>query len=248
MKTICAFVAVSLVAGSAFAAEEAVDSRFVAAKAGAYPATPVPATLGAKPPAGAVVLFAGKNLDAWAKKAGKDWLKEDGPARWKLVEGGAVEVVPASDSLISHQKFGDCRAHLEFRTLGAPTNSGIYFQARYEVDINESFGRTDGSACGNLGNCTPKGTGPKVRASRAPLEWQTLDVEFRAPRFDAAGKKTANARATVWLNGQKLYDEQELNLPTGAAGRLGEAPTGPIMLQEHGMPVQFRNVWVVEKK
>jgi len=182
------------------------------------------------------------------EKAGKDWLKEDGPARWKLVEGGAVEVVPASDSLISHQKFGDCRVHLEFLTLGAPTNSGIYFQARYEVDINESFGRTDGSPCGNLGNCTPKGTLPKVRASRAPLEWQTLDVDFRAPRFDAAGKKTANARATVVLNGQKLYDEQELNLPTGAAGRLGEAPTGPIMLQEHGMPMQFRNVWVVEKK
>jgi hypothetical protein len=248
MKTVRACVALTWVSLSVFAADEAVDSRFVAAKTGAYPATPVPPTLGAKPPAGAVVLFDGKSLDAWAKKAGKDWLKEDGPARWKLVEGGAVEVVPVSDSLISHQKFGDCRVHLEFRTLGAPTNSGIYFQARYEVDINESFGRTDGSPCGNLGNCTPNGTLPKVRASRAPLEWQTLDVDFRAPRFDDAGKKTANARVTVVLNGQKLYDEQELNLPTGAAGRLGEAPTGPIMLQEHGMPVQFRNVWVMEKK
>jgi hypothetical protein len=248
MKTIRAFVGFTVIAVSAFAAEEAVDSRFVAAKAGGYPATPIPPTLGEKPPAAAVVLFDGKNLESWAKKAGKDWLKEDGPARWKLVDGGAVEVVPASDSLISHQKFGDCHVHLEFRTLGAPTNSGIYIQARYEVDINESFGRTDGSPCGNLGNCTPKGTLPKVRASRAPLEWQTLDVDFRAPRFDAAGKKTANAMATVLLNGQKLYEGQELNLPTGAAGRLGEAPTGPIMLQEHGMPVQFRNVWVVEKK
>lgn len=248
MKSILSFLALAVCSSSAFAAEEPVDRRFVAAKAGAYPVTSVPTTLGAPPPAGAVVLFDGKNLEAWAKKAGKDWLKEDGPARWKLVEGGAVEVVPASDSLISHQKFGDCRVHLEFRTLSAPTNSGIYFQARYEVDINESFGRTDGSPCGNLGNCTPKGTLPKVRASRAPLEWQALDVDFRAPRFDAAGKKTANARATVVLNGQKLYDEQELNLPTGAAGRLGEAPTGPIMLQEHGMPLQFRNVWVIEKK
>ncbi len=248
MKTIRPFVAFAFASLSAFAAEEAVDSRFVAAKSGAYPATPVPPTLGAKPPGGAVVLFDGKNLDAWAKKAGKDWLKEDGPARWKLVAGGAVEVVPASDSLISHQKFGDCRVHLEFRTLGAPTNSGIYFQTRYEVNLNETFGRTDGTPNGGLDNCTPKGTLPAVRASRAPLEWQTLDVDFRAPCFDAAGKKTANARATVLLNGQKLYDEQELHLPTGAAGRLGEAPTGPIMLQEHGMPVQFRNVWVVEKK
>ncbi len=230
----------------ASAAEPAVGPRFVPAQPEAFPATPVPPTLGAKPPVDAVALFDGKSLDAWAKKAGKDWLKADGPARWKLVESGAVEVVPASDSLISHRNFGDCRVHLEFRTLGAPTNSGIYFQARYEVDINESFGRTDGSPCGNLGNCTPKGTLPKVRASRAPLEWQTLDIEFRAPRFDAAGKKIASARATVVLNGQKLYDEQELNLPTGAAGRLGEASTGPIMLQEHGMPVQFRNIWVVE--
>ena len=240
---------------SAFAAEEAVDSRFVATKPGAHPATPVPATLGAKAPAGAVVLFDGKDLNAWAKKAGKDWLKEDGPAKWKLVApldglgagGGAVEVVPASDSLISHRKFGDIRLHAEFRTLGAPTNSGIYFQTRYEVDINETFGRTDGSPCGNLGNCTPKGTLPKARASRAPLEWQTLEVEFRAPRFDAAGKKTAKARATVLLNGDELYRDQELDLPTGAAGRLGEAATGPLMLQEHGMPIQFRNIWVVEQ-
>lgn len=248
MKTIRPLVALALVFLSAFAAEEAIDSRFVAAKAGAFPATPVPPTLGAKPPTGAAVLFDGKNLDAWAKKAGKDWLKEDGPAKWKLVEGGAVEVVPASDCIISHQKFGDCRVHLEFRTLGAPTNSGIYLQTRYEVNINETFGRTDGTPNGGLDNCTPKGTQPKVRASRAPLEWQTLDIDFRAPRFDDAGKKTANARATVLLNGQKLYDEQVLNVPTGAAGRLGEAPTGPIMLQEHGMPVQFRNVWVVENK
>ena len=242
LATLCALTL------SLTAAEEAVDSRFVAAKPGAYPATPVPPTLGAKPPAGAVVLFDGKNLDAWAKKAGKDWLKEDGPARWKLVEGGVVEVVPASDCIITHRKFGDCRVHLEFRTLGAPTNSGIYLQTRYEVNINETFGRTDGTPNGGLDNCTPKGTAPKVRASRAPLEWQTLDVEFTAPRFDAAGKKLAKPRATVLLNGVEIYHEQELDPPTGAAGRLGEAPTGPIMLQEHGMPVQFRNVWVVEKK
>ncbi|MEO6246896.1 MAG: DUF1080 domain-containing protein [Opitutaceae bacterium] len=229
------------------AAEEAIDSRFVAAKPGTQPATPEPPTLGAKPPPGAVVLFNGKNLDAWAKKAGKAWLTEDGPAKWKLTDDGAVEVVPASDSIISHRKFGDVSLHAEFRTLGAPTNSGIYFQTRYEVDINESFGRTDGNPCGNLGNCTPKSAPLKVRASRAPLEWQTLEVEFRAPRFDAAGRKTAKARATVLLNGVELYRDQELDPPTGAAGRLGEAATGPLMLQEHGMPVQFRNIWVVER-
>ena len=248
MKRIAVFLTLIATGLSAFAAEEAVDSRFVLAKPGAQLATPESPTLGAKAPAGAVVLFDGKNLNAWAKKAGKDWLKEDGPATWKLVDGGAVEVVPASDSLISHQKFGDVRLHAEFRTLGAPTNSGIYFQARYEVDINETYGRADGNACSNLGNCTPKGTTPKARASRAPLEWQTLDIEFTAPRFDAAGKKIAKPRATVRLNGVEIYHDQELDPPTGAAGRLGEAATGPLMLQEHGMPLQFRNIWVLEKK
>jgi hypothetical protein len=243
MKHIVLFV----LAFAALGAAEEKAVNFVPAKTATQPATPEPPTLGAKPPAGAVVLFDGKNLDAWAKKAGKDWLKEDGPAKWKLVEGGVVEVVPEADSLISHRKFGDIRLHAEFRTLGAPTNSGIYFQTRYEVDINESFGRTDGNPCGNLGNCTPKSAPLKIRASRPPLVWQTLDVEFRAPRFDAAGKKTAKARATVVLNGVTLYDNQELDPPTGAAGRLGEAATGPLMLQEHGMPVQFRNIWVVEK-
>src|SRR2546421_8826771 len=94
-------------------------------------------TLNAPPPDGAIVLFDGKNLDAWAKKAGKDWLKEDGPARWKLVEGDAVEVVPAADCIITRQKFGDCRLHLEFRTLGVKTNSGVYLQTRYEVNISD---------------------------------------------------------------------------------------------------------------
>lgn len=226
------------------AAEKAVN--FIPATSGSQPATPEPPTLGAKPPAGAVVLFDGKNLEAWAKKAGKDWLKEDGPARWKLVAGEAMEVVPGGDCLISHRQFGDCRVHLEFRTLGAPTNSGVYFQTRYEVNINETYGRTDGTPNGGFDNCTPKGTAPRVRASRPPLAWQTLDVEFQAPRFDAAGRKTARARATVLLNGVEIYREQELDPPTGAAGRLGEAPKGPLMLQEHGMPVQFRNIWVVE--
>lgn len=200
-------------------------------------------TLGAKPPAGAVVLFRGDSFAGWKTKSGKDWLKPAGPPTWILTADGAMEVVPGADSLISEQQFGDCRLHLEFRTLGAPTNSGVYLLARYEVDLNESYGRTDGTPCGSLGNCSP--VKPTLRASRPPLEWQTLEVEFRAPRFDASGKKTESARATVVLNGVTLYSHQELDPPKGAAGRLGEAPTGPLLLQEHGAPLQFRNIWVV---
>jgi hypothetical protein len=205
-----------------------------------------PPTLGAKPPTGAVVLFDGKSMDAFANKKGKDWLVEDGPAPWKIVDG-ALEVVPGTGGgIITHRTFGDCHVHAEFRTLGAPTNSGIYLQTRYEVNINETYGKLEGTPNGGLDNCTD--VKPRIRASRPPLEWQTLDIEFVAPRFDGAGKKTANARATVYLNGVRLYEQQELNPPKGAAGRLGEAATGPLMLQEHGMPAQFRNIWVVEQR
>lgn len=205
-------------------------------------ARPAP-KLGLPPPKGAIVLFDGNGLEAWAKKKGKDWLTEDGPARWKILPDGVLEVVPGSDCIITHRKFGDGHVHVEFRTLGAPTNSGVYLQTRYEVNINETYGRYDETPCGALDNCTPASARLQVRAARPPLEWQTLDIEFRAPRFDASGNRTEPARATVWLNGVRLYDEQPLQRPKGAAGRLGEAPTGPLMLQEHGMPVQFRNIW-----
>jgi hypothetical protein len=202
-------------------------------------------TLGAAAPKGALVLFDGHRLDAWAKKKGKDWLAEDGPPQWKVLPDGVLEVVPDSDCLITHEKFGDCKVHVEFRTLGTPSNSGVFLQTRYEVNINETYGRFDGTPNGGLDNCTPAAARPRIRATRPPLEWQTFDIDFRAPRFDADGKKTENARATVVLNGVTLYERQELEQPHGAASRLGEASTGPLMLQEHGMPVQFRNIWLL---
>jgi hypothetical protein len=206
-----------------------------------------PQSAAVKPPPGAIVLFNGTSLDAWAKKAGKDWLKEDGPAPWKLVEldgQRVMEIVPGTDSLITRGKFGSARVHLEFRTLVSPTNSGVYLQTRYEVNINETYGQPDANPCGGLDNCSD--VKPSARAARPLGEWQSLDIDFTAPRF-AGGRKVASARATVVLNGVTIYENQELNPPKGAAGRLGEAATGPLMLQEHGQPVQFRNIWVVEK-
>jgi hypothetical protein len=207
--------------------------------------TRTPPSFGAKAPKGAIVLFDGTNLDAWAKKNGKSWLEEDGPARWKLVKDGAVEVVTGSDCIITHKKFGDCKVHVEFRTLGLPSNSGVFLEDRYEVNINETYARPEMSPNGGLDNCTTDAK-PRIRPCRAPLEWQTFDIDFHAPRFDAAGNKTASGRMTVLFNGVKIYDNQEVQQATGAASRLGEAPAGPLMLQEHGMPLQFRNVWLVE--
>lgn len=206
----------------------------------------IPPTLGAKPPAGAMVLFDGTNMNSWARMKEKDWLTEDGPSQWHLIGGGAMEVVPHAGNLISHKWFGDCKIHVEFRNPGGPTNSGVYIQDRYEANINEMYGRLDGNPCAGFDNCTPKETNPGIRCSRPPLEWQTLDIDFRAPRFDAGGKKIADPRVTMLFNGTLLYNDRALGPVTLNAARLGEAPTGPIQLQEHGMPVEFRNVWVVE--
>ena len=203
-------------------------------------------TEGAKPLTGAVVLFDGSNFDAWAKKAGQSWLTEDGPVKWKLVDGGAMEIVPSSDCIITHKKFGDCHLHVEFRNVCAPAKSAVFLETRYEININECYGKLTGNITGGLDN-TSKNVPARVRPAYPPLSWQTFDIDFTAPRFDAAGTMTAKAKMTVLLNGVKLSDNKELDPPFGAAGRLGEAATGPLMLQDHTTPAQFRNIWLVEK-
>ncbi len=111
---------------------------------------------------------------------------------------------------------------VEFRTVGAPSNSGVFLEDRYEANINETYGRTDGEPNGGFDNCT-ENAHPKIRPCFPPLAWQTFDIDFHAPRFDSNGKKTASANATVLFNGVKIYDHQELELPHGAASRMGEA-------------------------
>lgn len=208
--------------------------------------TRTPPTLGMKPPPGAIVLFDGTNIDSWAKMMEKEWLKEDGPARFHLVPDGAMESVPRGGNIISHRQFGDAKIHVEFRTIGGPTNSGVYIQDRYEANINETYGSLKSNPNGQFDNSVPGK--PGIRASRPVLEWQTFDIDFKAPRFDASGKKIANAKVTLLLNGEVMYQDQDLGPVILNAAKLGEAPTGPIQLQEHGMPCQFRNIWVVETK
>jgi hypothetical protein len=205
-------------------------------------------TMGARPPAGAVVLFDGSNTDMWATKDGKNWLQAmPGPASAKIVDGALETIAGTGGGIITKKQFGDAHIHVEYRTLGAPTNSGVFVQTRFEVDISETYGNLEGGANGNLGNCTPPEAKPRVRASHPVLEWNTYDIDYKAPRFDAEGKKTESAWITVYLNGVKMYERQEVKPTKGAAGRLGEAALGPLYLQEHGMPVQFRNIWLVEQ-
>ena len=206
-------------------------------------------TLNAAPPANAIVLFDGSNLDGWTKHAIKQWLVPNGPADlWKIVPGSRLEVVPGTGSIITKEQFGDFKLHVEFRLLGQNTNGGVYLQARYEINIKDSYGQIGGSPCGSLGNVSePENLSPTVNAALAPLQWQTYDVDFRAPRFDESGKKIENARITLDFNGINIYKDMEVIKVKGAASRLGEAPKGPIYLQEHGTAYQFRNIWIVDK-
>ncbi len=190
-------------------------------------------TAGAKPPAGAAILFDGSNADAWL--------------------GGRM----TDDHLLwmgakSKQAFGDCTLHVEFRLAFMPeargqgrSNSGVYVQDRYEVQVLDSFGlKGENNECGGIYTVAS----PKVNMCFPPLTWQTYDIEFEAARFDADGKKTRNAVMTVKHNGVLIHDHVEVPHTTTSVGRAEGAEPGPIQLQNHGCPVVYRNIWVVGKK
>jgi len=170
--------------------------------------------------------------------------------RWKLLENGAMEVYEGG--VISKHKFMDHQIHLEFRLPFMPdkegqarANSGIYVQGRYEVQILDSFGLEGrDNECGGI----YKVAAPRANACAPPLEWQTYDMFFRAPRFDASGNKTEDARISVAHNGVLIHEDLALPAPTpgGVGGEISEA--GGLYIQDHGNPVWFRNIWVVEHK
>lgn len=201
-------------------------------------------TLCAPPPAGGVLLFDGTNFDQWGTIAGKDWLHTSGPPMWTLVDGGAggaMEVRPNTASIITQQTFGACTIHAEFRTLGTPTHSGVFPEARYQVTILQTYGLLTGNISGDLGNENPV-VNPTVHAERPPLMWQTLDIDFTPPGGEGGA---GSPSVTVRLNGVTLFENTALTPPTGAASSMPPAPTGPILLEYHGMPLQYRNIWVV---
>jgi hypothetical protein len=200
-------------------------------------------TLGKKPPAGAIVLMAygeGKppSLEEWTN------------AQWKPMPDGSVLVSKGDNR--TKRDFGDIRLHLEFMTPYMPDkdgqergNSGVYIQDRYEVQVLDSFGlESKDSDCGGIYQVAV----PRVNACLPPGRWQTYDITFTAPRFDAGGRKTANARVTVLHNGTVIHQDREIPKPTGGARSKAEVAVAPLRLQDHGSPVRFRNVWLVEGK
>ncbi|HOJ67639.1 MAG TPA: DUF1080 domain-containing protein [Candidatus Hydrogenedentes bacterium] len=202
---------------------------------------PEPPTRGMAPPEGAIVLYNGGDPVT-------NWVRV--PEAWCAEEDGSMAV--CGSSLMTRQALGSGTYHVEFMTPYMPTeryqgrgNSGVYILGRYEIQVLDSFGTPPAwDLCGGI----YKQAVPLVDAVLPPLQWQTYDITFTAPRFDEKGNKTANARITVVHNGKVIHDNLELTGPTPGGLGDNEVSEAPLMLQDHGNRVKYRNIWYVPAK
>lgn len=187
-------------------------------------------TLGQRPPANAIVLFDGSSADEFHN--GK--MTDDG----LLMQGADFK-----------RTFTDFKLHIEFRLPYMPHdrgqkrgNSGVYIHSRYEVQMLDSFGLEGAfNQCGALYRYQP----PRINMCLPPLQWQTYDITFKAPRFDSSQQKIANARLTVNHNGTLVHNNFNVERKTGA-GQRESSDAYPIRLQNHSDPVRYRNIWIVD--
>ncbi|HUU58569.1 MAG TPA: DUF1080 domain-containing protein [Phycisphaerae bacterium] len=195
------------------------------------------------PPSDAVILFDGTDLSGWVSCG------DGGPAKWK-VENGCAEVAPKTGNIETKEHFGDCQLHVEW---AAPAevkgesqgrgNSGVFLMGRYEIQVLDCYDNptyADGATAGIYGQYPPL-----VNACRRPGEWQTYDIVWIAPRFEG-DKLLSPARVTIIHNGVVVHHDQELQGTTGhrvLGSYTPHPPTGPLMLQDHGDLVRFRNLW-----
>jgi len=201
-------------------------------------------TLGAKPPPGAIVLFDGSSTGEWVEG--------------QIVEGGLLDV-----GTETKRRFSSLRFHLEFRTPFMPTaegmargNSGVYINKAWEIQVLDSFGWNDSNRkfvrLADFGRCggIHEMIGPRINMSFPPLLWQTYDVEFVAARFDRTGARVSPAIMTVRHNGVLIHDRVILPAapPEANASDPKYREPGPLLLQKHGNPVRFRNIWAVEMR
>lgn len=193
---------------------------------------------------GIIVLFDGKQEEIAANFTQRDPSK---PATWEAVDGA---MVVKSGDIMTKQQFTDFQLHVEFKepympdkTGQARGNSGVFLQGRYEIQVLDCFGKTE-PGNGDCGAVYGKSS-PLMVAYKPPLSWQSYDIIFRGARVDASGAVTEKARVSVMLNGVVLQNNYEIDGVCGAAlnNKVGEP--GPIILQDHGCPVQYRNVWIL---
>lgn len=198
-----------------------------------------------KPPSDAIVLFDGKNADAWKMRGSGE------PCKW-IVEGGILRVNGGTGDIVTKEKFTDFQLHVEFRPLSTDPNatgqgrgnSGVYMQGLYEVQVLDSYGLdSQDNDCGGIYRVSR----PMVNACLKPTDWQSYDVLFRAPRFDEGGKMVKPARVSVLQNGVWIQENAEAWKRTTASmseAEQDEKKSGPILLQDHGNPVEYRNIWI----
>ena len=232
MKTL-AFLTTTLLLGGAWSTLAAEPKKPV------EPPVIDPGPLGG-PPSDAIVLFSGKDLSQWKNEKGGD-------PKWRLEEGAMV--VNGTGSLVSKETFGDCQLHVEWATPSKVEgsdqgrgNSGVYLQGRYEIQVLDSYNNKtyfDGQAGAYYGH-----SAPLVNASRKPGEWQSYDILFHPPRNDAEGKVIPGS-FTVFHSGVLVQDHVPVQgKATTAAQFTGVTPKGPLVLQDHGNPVRYRNIWI----
>jgi hypothetical protein len=203
-------------------------------------AHPPKAIIEAVRPGNATMLFNGENFLHWTTGGNKD-------IGWDIVDD-VMKIVPKSGSIMTKEDFRDFKLHIEFKTPQMPKNvkgqgrgnSGVYIQRRYEVQILDSYGlKPKNNECGSL----YKFKEPDQNVCRMPGRWQNYDIIFHAARFDG-NRKTKLAHITIWHNGVLIHNDVELENKTGTGQPEGPEP-GPILLQNHGNEVCFRNIWIV---
>jgi hypothetical protein len=212
-------------------------------------------------------LLSGKDLSGWKGQstAANEWITTTGilwdrllgPTRLRAIPGpipgGTIVNGPTGRTvnLVTDEKLGDIELYLEFM-VAKGSNSGVYLHGLYEVQVFDSWASEQpitSSDCGGIYHrwINERGVGgsaPSRNASRRPGEWQSFYILFQGPRFDASGKKTANAKfLRVVHNGLTIQKDVEVDGPTRAAMNLAEAATNPLMLQgDHG-PVAYKNIY-----
>ena len=209
------------------------------------PAKVTPGATPGAPPSDAILLFDGKNLDAWKSATG------DKPAGWNIVDGQMV-VTPGTGDIQTREKFGDVQLHVEWLDPVLPAdkvnqdrgNSGVFLQDVYEVQVLDNF-ENKTYVNGMVGSIY-KQFPPLVNAAWAAEHWQTYDIIFTAPRFSADGSLASPARLTVLLNGVLVQNNSVLKGGTTYIGAPSYQAHGdmPLRLQDHGHLVRFRNIWL----
>jgi len=199
-------------------------------------------------PSDAIVLFDGTDLSEWTDTKGD-------PTKW-IVRDGCMEPVKGSGYIQSKRKFGSCQLHVEFATPSTVKgsgqgrgNSGVFLMANYEVQVLDSYDNEtypDGQCAALYGRAVPL-----VNVCRKPGEWQSYDIIFHRPIFKGE-EVVKKAMFTVFQNGVLVHDHVVLVGGTGWRGKHAISDYEPhedklpIMLQDHGNPVRFRNIWIRE--